>query len=832
MTHVRFFSTATLMIARRSIPQVSGYRRRTTRDLWTRALRGLLACLVLGATATPVQARTPALPAAFWSFDDCPSGVAKDGSPGSSCAELQNGAACVPYSSLGNGDNPLGGRAARFDGLDDVAVVPDGPRTTFTRRLTVTAWIKPLSLSGHQTVVSQGGESEAFTVQIVGSRAFVTLAFSDGSMINAMTQQDVEVGAWTHLAVVFSGGCDIRVFLGGEESTLVVNGASCAAVSQSILEQSAEPIYIGNDSEGHGFQGLIDEVRLYNQALGADDIRVLAGFIAWNRKDLFFFGADTNFGNSEYPADTPGPQFYLGQIGGYSVDCEIFYLNRNVFDASDLLDDKTDRQCQFDARMAFAVGDKQTYAYWILRGPEVAPAGTDPLDFGRNEAKNAIKRWYYFHKKVDSELSRIFDDEWLKNARLLSTKVLFADIEPGKPGSLVDDGWPDCALTLEGCDAGTRYQNRQVVDGFLRELADQGFTPGIYTSPGHWSAFFGTDYVPTRRGRNMPFVLWLTGCATTKGLADRNAERIAASFPTVMDNALGGMRPVVWQYHIQKPDLDVAIQKPDKFTPLPATDIVGAPATSSCTCSHLPEGSCPGRDTCGSWEGPEWSSPNGFVQIEYDFNDETAFDLGIVPNGGSTDPDLYRGLVFGGATLRSLYPNYPDSDSVVELDGDTAYLQAEDSGDIAFSYGVAVDAWVWRDANVDEDAIVSKWYGPDQWLLNFFPEGNGKLVFTVRTRNGSYHRVEYLVPELDYLEHWVHVAASYEVVGGRLRLYFDHRLVAEARIEGTTPDEFLLYQTLVPIHVGTAGRTASWSRFNGRIDNVRIWIMNAPCFDC
>jgi len=735
------------------------------------------------------------------------------------------------YEWVDNEDNPLGGQAARFDGVDDVAIVPDGRRFEFTRQLTFTSWIKPLRVSGDQTVISQGGEPAPFAVQVTGGRVIVALAYSDGSIVSATTQEEVTQDAWTHLAVVFSGGCNIRVFLDGEEATLILSGASCDQVSQTILAQSDEPLAIGNDVGGHGFEGLIDEVRLYSQALHAEDIRGLMGLTSWNRKALVYFGGDTNFDDAEYPEATPGPDFYLGQIGGYDVDCEIYYQGRNVMDAGDVLE-ANDLQCQFDAEMAFEVGDKNTYAYWILRGPEVAPAGTTPLEFGRSEARRAISRWNDFHQKVDRDLSTLFDDRTLKNKRLLKTKLLFADIEPGKDGSEVDDGWPDCWLDLEGCDAGKLQQNRGVITGFLRELVEEGFTPGVYTNNGAWSGFFGPDFVPTRRDRTLPFVLWLSSCSTTKNEPTRSPELLARYLPTVMEDALGGMRPVLWQYHIDSPDLDVTIQNPDKFTPLPATDVLGSPITSSCTCGHLPAGSCAGLEECETWEGPEWSSPDGVMQIEYDFNDEAAFNFGIIPNAASTNPELYQGLVFGGATLKPQDPYFPESDSVLDLDGDTAWVQAEDSGDIAFSYGVAVEAWVWREANLDEDAIVSKWYGPDQWLLNFVALGNGKLDFTVRTRDGEYHRVEYWIPDTDYLQRWVHVAASYEALGGRLRLYFNRRLVAEETVEGNSPEAYLLYQTAVPVHVGTAGPTAWWSRFKGLIENVRVWIMNVPCFDC
>ena len=131
---------------------------------------------------------------------------------------------------------------------------------------------------------------------------------------------------------------------------------------------------------------------------------------------------------------------------------------------------------------------------------------------------------------------------------------------------------------------------------------------------------------------------------------------------------------------------------------------------------------------------------------------------------------------------------------------------------------------------LDEDAIASKWYGKDQWLLTFYPNGpngHGKLIFTIVLQDGTYETVEYHIPSEDYLGKWVHVAASYDIIDesplqvyGLLRLYWSTSLVATRRVDSPW---LALRASNRPIHVGDAGIGTVWSRFQGDIDELKIW---------
>jgi hypothetical protein len=73
------------------------------------------------------------------------------------------------------------------------------------------------------------------------------------------------VNTWTHVAATYDGA-QMRLF---------INGAPVAALAQTgTYEQNANPLWIGGNAlYGEHFQGLIDDLRIYNRALSATEIQ-------------------------------------------------------------------------------------------------------------------------------------------------------------------------------------------------------------------------------------------------------------------------------------------------------------------------------------------------------------------------------------------------------------------------------------------------------------------------------------------------------------------------------------------------------------------------------
>jgi murein DD-endopeptidase MepM/ murein hydrolase activator NlpD len=216
--------------------------------------------------------------------------------------------------------------------------------------------------------------------------------------------------------------------------------------------------------------------------------------------------------------------------------------------------------------------------------------------------------------------------------------------------------------------------------------------------------------------------------------------------------------------------------------------------------------------------GSNWRNP-GRPLISYGFNDPDDFAAGRVRN--LTRNVGLDGTIVGTAALAPGARGTP-RDRSLGLDGVTAYVVVDDSAQVHFSNGFAVEAAAWRASNEGEDAIAGQWYsGADQWLLTFYPDGNGKLIFTVRLADGSYETVDHLIPDCPYLGTWTRIAARYDPRDDGLRLYWNGRQVAKRVVRGRG-----LFASERSIEIGHAG--PEWSRFLGRIDNLRIWRQRPP----
>jgi len=82
----------------------------------------------------------------------------------------------------------------------------------------------------------------------------------------ATAKRDLTVGQWYHIVGTF-GGTDIKFYLNGELKDTNTLGASTKIVS------NLNKLLIANEGWANYFNGLIDEVRIYNRALMATEIQ-------------------------------------------------------------------------------------------------------------------------------------------------------------------------------------------------------------------------------------------------------------------------------------------------------------------------------------------------------------------------------------------------------------------------------------------------------------------------------------------------------------------------------------------------------------------------------
>lgn len=475
-----------------------------------RAKLGLAVIAVMAAifVSGSVIAQTLPLPAGYWGFDHwwntqdlgCEQSRALDASPGQNCAVLKDGALCVPpivwTGHYDNRDNPLGGRAAFFDGEDSIAQIPHDPRRNrFTDRLTVSAWVKPGRLAGIQAIVRKWYAKDSYSLALAGDRYVFTVAFPGGPWgvtVDVWADEPAIVDQWTHVAGVFDGqNRKACIYIGGGEP-------SCVSGTGPSLQRSQRPVTLGNHPAWDPFQGLVDEVRLYRAALDKGQIRLLAG-----RSNLFF-GADTYVypGKNEFPAGKTTYDFYMGSLGWPGWECRIVDQDEKDVITGEVV--PLGQQCPFRMDAASIATPKRTYAFYWVQGPGTH---SDPFAWGRDQAAHFLGKWKEYR-------------------HIIGGQTPFADVETERDGGRA--GWKFCSSeNPKAC-----RDNRRVLEGFLQTVSEDSSVPwpGVYTSPERWVDFFGKDFIPRTHevdpfepSSPIPFVLWVAGCSEA---ASRYGRRI------------------------------------------------------------------------------------------------------------------------------------------------------------------------------------------------------------------------------------------------------------------------------------------------------------------
>jgi Concanavalin A-like lectin/glucanases superfamily/Bacterial Ig-like domain/Bacterial Ig domain len=173
-----------------------------------------------------------------------------------------NGATWVPIGRIGG--------ALSFDGVNDTVDVADAGSLDLTTGMTVSAWIRPDSIgTAWRTLLFKerpGQIAYGIYANAGGSGQVPSAEITVGSSVpDARGTTKVPDGVWTHLAATYDGA-NLRLFVNGSQ-------AGTRAVTGQIAT-SSNPLRIGgNTTWGEYYDGLIDEVRVYNRPLAATEIQ-------------------------------------------------------------------------------------------------------------------------------------------------------------------------------------------------------------------------------------------------------------------------------------------------------------------------------------------------------------------------------------------------------------------------------------------------------------------------------------------------------------------------------------------------------------------------------
>jgi hypothetical protein len=161
------------------------------------------------------------------------------------------------------------GDALEFSGeADECVTVPDSESLSLDEELTIEAWVRPSGAPDDDPIIfkeSEGGLGYALGIGLYEDGRPEGL-MNDGGLDpeNVVGPEAVEAGVWAHIAFTYDGA-HMRLYVDGE---LVATQAESSGPFAS-----GGPLVIGcNPDFPETFEGRIDEVRIYERALGEGEV--------------------------------------------------------------------------------------------------------------------------------------------------------------------------------------------------------------------------------------------------------------------------------------------------------------------------------------------------------------------------------------------------------------------------------------------------------------------------------------------------------------------------------------------------------------------------------
>ena len=161
------------------------------------------------------------------------------------------------------------GDGLRFDAQDSRVNCGNDESLDITEALSIEAWVYMESTGTYPTVVGKSGSNWGYIFEFLTDTRQINF-YLDGANPTWATMADtaVELEEWTHIVATFDGKT-VQYYFNGEPD------GDYPATGNAILSNQ-DNVHIGmrKIGEPYFFIGIIDEVRIYNRALDAAEVKV------------------------------------------------------------------------------------------------------------------------------------------------------------------------------------------------------------------------------------------------------------------------------------------------------------------------------------------------------------------------------------------------------------------------------------------------------------------------------------------------------------------------------------------------------------------------------
>jgi hypothetical protein len=184
-------------------------------------------------------------------------------SVGSNDGTLANGASIVS-----DGER---GYVVSLDGDDDYVSFPYDAMAAGRSEMTLAMWVRPDTWSSGDTLWDEyyWGNYWEFTLTYGGFYTRDSSTGQTGSRNNDISMPALSTGEWQHVALVYSVNEGMKaIYIDGELDT-------SSTTSIDTLTSYRDAARLGYACEGYNFDGKVDDLRLYSDALSGTEVRTL-----------------------------------------------------------------------------------------------------------------------------------------------------------------------------------------------------------------------------------------------------------------------------------------------------------------------------------------------------------------------------------------------------------------------------------------------------------------------------------------------------------------------------------------------------------------------------
>ena len=158
-------------------------------------------------------------------------------------------------------------KALSFDGIDDYVDCGNDSSLDLTGEITIMAWAKADTFTNFPTIIARGyGGDGSYTLGFYQNTRKLQL-WLDSKQLYNLDYADLDTN-WHHIAVTAkTGPNNVKIYVDGQ-----LYGTF--TTTQDLVGTNAYNVAIGrnNKDASYYFDGLIDEVRIYNRALSSGEI--------------------------------------------------------------------------------------------------------------------------------------------------------------------------------------------------------------------------------------------------------------------------------------------------------------------------------------------------------------------------------------------------------------------------------------------------------------------------------------------------------------------------------------------------------------------------------